>query len=122
MNREKRKQAQRRKRHRRLRNRLSGTAERPRLSVNRALKNIYVQIINDEEGKTLLSVSTRSKDLRAGLKTGGDIKAAVAVGAKVAELAVAAGIKKVAFDRGYGRYHGRIKALAEAARKGGLQF
>ena len=122
MNREKKKQSQRAKRHWRLRNSLKGTAERPRLSVNRALKNIYAQVINDDEGKTLVSVSTLSKDVRASLKTGGDIKAAAAVGAKLAELAVAAGIKKVAFDRGYGRYHGRIKALADAARKGGLQF
>jgi large subunit ribosomal protein L18 len=122
MNREKKKQSQRAKRHWRLRNNLRGTAERPRLSVNRALKNIYAQVINDDEGKTLVSVSSMSKDVRASLKTGGDIKAAAAVGAKLAELAVAAGIKKVAFDRGYGRYHGRIKALAEAARKGGLQF
>jgi large subunit ribosomal protein L18 len=122
MNREKKKQTQRAKRHWRLRNHLRGTAERPRLSVSRALKNIYAQIINDDEGRTLLSTSTLIKDVRDTVKKGGDIAAAKAVGAKLAQLAVAAGIKKVAFDRGYRRFHGRIKALSEAARKGGLQF
>ena len=105
-----------------MRNRVHGTAERPRLSVFRSSKNIYAQIINDDEGRTLLSTSTRTKDVRDAVKKGGDIAAAAAVGAKLAQLAVAAGFKKVAFDRGYRRFHGRIKALSEAARKGGLQF
>ena len=122
MNREKLKHAQRDRRHHRLRNRLHGTAERPRLTVYRSMKHVYAQIINDDEGRTLLTVSSVSKDLRSTLKTGGDVKAAAAVGTKLAQAAVAAGIKKVAFDRGFGRLHGRIKALAEAARKGGLQF
>jgi large subunit ribosomal protein L18 len=122
MNREKRKQAKQKRRHFRVRNRVHGTAERPRLSVFRSSKNIYAQIINDDEGRTLLSTSTRTKDVRDAVKKGGDIAAAAAVGAKLAQLAVAAGFKKVAFDRGYRRFHGRIKALSEAARKGGLQF
>jgi large subunit ribosomal protein L18 len=122
MNREKRKQAQRRKRHYRVRNRVRGTAERPRLSVFRSLKNIYAQIVNDDDGRTLVATSTMAKDVRDSVKKGGDIKAAAAVGAKLAQLALAAGVKKVAFDRGYRRFHGRIKALSEAARKGGLQF
>ena len=122
MNREKRKQAKQRRRHFRVRNRVHGTSERPRLSVFRSSKNIYAQIINDDEGRTLLSTSTRTKDVRETVKKGGDIAAAAAVGAKLAQLAVAAGFKKVAFDRGYRRFHGRIKALSEAARKGGLQF
>ena len=122
MNREKRKQAKRRRRHYRVRNRVHGTAERPRLSVFRSLKNIYAQIVNDDEGRTLVATSTMAKDVRDSVKKGGDIAAAAAVGTRLAQLAVAAGIKKVAFDRGYRRFHGRIKALSEAARKGGLQF
>ena len=120
MNREKRKQAQRKRRHRHVRNRVHGTAERPRLTVFRSLKHIYAQIVNDEEGKTLVAASTMSKDL--GAKNGGNVAAAAVVGTKVAELALAAGITKVAFDRGYCKFHGRVKALAEAARKGGLKF
>jgi len=122
MNRERRKQAQRQRRHYRVRKHVRGTAERPRLSVFRSLQNIYAQIINDDEGRTLVATSTLAKDLRDTVKKGGDIKAAAAVGARLAQMALAAGIKKVAFDRGYRRFHGRIKALSEAARKGGLQF
>ena len=120
MNREKQKQAQRKKRHYRVRHRVHGTAERPRLTVFRSLKHIYAQIINDDEGRTLVSTGTLSKDVNA--KKGGDVPAAEAVGAKLAELALAAGIRQVAFDRGCFRFHGRVKALADAARKGGLQF
>ncbi len=122
MNREKKTRARRLRRHYRVRRHVRGTAERPRLSVCRSGKHIYAQIINDDEGRTLLAVSTTSPELRASLKTGGDVKAAAAVGAKLAEIAKAAGIAKVAFDRGVSRFHGRVKALAEAARKGGLQF
>ncbi len=122
MNRQKQKLAQRVRRHQRIRNRVHGTAERPRLAVYRSMKHIYAQIINDDEGRTLVAVATTSKDLKPSLKTGGDVKASVAVGTKIAQAAVAAGIKKVVFDRGGNRYHGRIKALADAARKGGLQF
>ncbi|KEC75244.1 50S ribosomal protein L18 [Rhizobium leguminosarum bv. phaseoli CCGM1] len=95
---------------------------RPRLSVHRSSKNIYAQIIDDVAGKTLASASTLEKDLRGSLKTGADTAAAAAVGKLVAERASKAGVSEVVFDRGAFIYHGRIKALAEAAREGGLTF
>ena len=95
---------------------------RPRLSVHRSSKNIYVQVIDDVAGKTLASASTLDTDLRSSLKTGADTAAAAAVGKLIAERAVKAGVKEVVFDRGAFIYHGRIKALAEAAREGGLKF
>jgi large subunit ribosomal protein L18 len=95
---------------------------RPRLSVFRSAKNIYAQIIDDVAGHTLASASTLDKDLRGSIKTGGDTAAAVAVGKLVAERAKQAGVSKVVFDRGAYIYHGRVKALAEAAREGGLEF
>jgi large subunit ribosomal protein L18 len=105
-----------------LRRRLTGTPERPRLSVFRSDKHIYAQVIDDLAGKTLVSASTMQKDVRGELKNGGNIEAAKRVGKAIAERALAAGIKAVAFDRGGRRYHGRIKALADAAREGGLSF
>jgi large subunit ribosomal protein L18 len=95
---------------------------RPRLSVHRSSKNIYAQIIDDVAGKTLAAASTLDGGLKTELKTGADIAAAAAVGKLVAERAVKAGVKEVVFDRGAFIYHGRIKALAEAAREGGLNF
>ncbi|CAA2104817.1 50S ribosomal protein L18 [Methylobacterium sp. SD274] len=95
---------------------------RPRLSVFRSSKQIYVQVIDDAEGKTLAAASTLDKDLRSGLKTGADTAAAAAVGKLVAERAKAAGVTKVIFDRSGYIYHGRVKALADAAREGGLEF
>jgi len=95
---------------------------RPRLSVHRSSKNIYVQVIDDVAGKTLASASTLDTDLRSSLKTGADTAAAAAVGKLIAERAVKAGVKDVVFDRGAFLYHGRVKALAEAAREGGLNF
>jgi large subunit ribosomal protein L18 len=95
---------------------------RPRLSVHRSSKNIYAQVIDDVAGKTLASASTLDTGLRTSLKTGADIAAAAAVGKLVAERAAAAGVKDVVFDRGSFIYHGRIKALADAAREGGLNF
>ncbi|HCL63851.1 MAG TPA: 50S ribosomal protein L18 [Rhizobium sp.] len=95
---------------------------RPRLSVHRSSKNIYAQIIDDVAGRTLAAASTLDADLRSGLKTGADVAAAAAVGKLVAERAVKAGVKEVVFDRGAFIYHGRIKALADAAREGGLNF
>ncbi|MBA4798691.1 50S ribosomal protein L18 [Allorhizobium sp. NPDC080224] len=95
---------------------------RPRLSVHRSSKNIYAQIIDDVAGKTLAAASTLDGGLKGELKTGADIAAAAAVGKLVAERAVKAGVKEVVFDRGAFIYHGRIKALAEAAREGGLTF
>jgi large subunit ribosomal protein L18 len=95
---------------------------RPRLSVFRSGKNIYAQIIDDAQGRTLAAASSLDKDVRAGIKTGADKAAAAAVGKLVAERALAAGVTQVVFDRGAYLYHGRVKALAEAAREGGLAF
>jgi large subunit ribosomal protein L18 len=95
---------------------------RPRLSVHRSSKHIYAQIIDDAEGKTIASASSLEKDMRTSMKTGADTKAAAAVGKLVAERAIKAGIKEVVFDRGGYLYHGRVKALADAAREGGLSF
>ena len=95
---------------------------RPRLSVFRSGKHIYAQVIDDGPGRTLAAASSLDKGLRAELKTGADREAAAAVGKLVAERAVAAGVTKVVFDRGAYLYHGRVKALADAAREGGLAF
>jgi large subunit ribosomal protein L18 len=95
---------------------------RPRLSVFRSGKNIYAQVIDDTQGRTLAAASSLDKTLRESLKTGADKAAAVAVGKLVAERALAAGVKEVVFDRGSYLYHGRVKALADAAREGGLAF
>jgi len=97
-------------------------ANRPRLSVHRSSKNIYAQVIDDVSGKTVASASTLEKDLKGSLKTGADKAAASAVGKLIAERALKAGINVVVFDRGGYLYHGRIKALADAAREGGLSF
>ena len=104
-------------RHARIRNKVSGTSELPRLCVFRSLKNISVQIIDDEKGVTLVSASSLDKDLN--IKNGGNIEASKLVGALVAKKAK---IKKVVFDRGGYLYHGRVKALADAARENGLEF
>ena len=95
---------------------------RPRLSVHRSSKNIYAQVIDDANGITLAAASTLDTSLKGSLKTGADKSAAEAVGKLVAERAVAAGVKEVVFDRGRFIYHGRVKALADAAREGGLEF
>jgi len=110
----------RKKRHQHVRRRVAGTAERPRLNVFRSAKHIYAQIIDDEQGKTLVAASTLDK--AAGIEYGGNIEAAKKVGALVAERALEKGIKKVVFDRGGYLYHGRVKALADAAREKGLEF
>ena len=104
--------------HDRIRRKLSGTTERPRLNVYRSLNHIYAQVIDDQKGETLVSAST----LQAKAKTGGNVASAKEIGKAVAELAVKQGIKKVVFDRGGYLYHGRIKALADAAREAGLEF
>lgn len=114
--------ALRERRHLRTRRRMEGTAERPRLSVYRSLANIYAQVIDDLAGHTLVSVSTQSKDVREAVKYGGNVAAAKVIGKRIAEEALKKGIKKVVFDRGGYLYHGRIKALAEAARAAGLSF
>lgn len=108
--------------HRRVRRRVSGTEIRPRLSVFRSLKHIYAQVIDDRDGRTLASASTRDKQVRQQVTYGGNVAAAKAVGQALGERAKQAGVSKVAFDRGGYKYHGRVKALAEAARKAGLEF
>ena len=95
---------------------------RPRLSVFRSSQHIYVQVIDDVEGKTLAAASTLDKDVKANLKTGADIEAAKVVGKLIAERATAAGVSEVVFDRGGYMFHGRVKALADAAREAGLSF
>jgi len=111
------------RRKRRTRHHLSKAANgRPRLSVHRSGKHIYAQVIDDRAGKTLAAASTVDKDLRDKLKSGANIDAAAAVGKLVAERAGKAGVKEVVFDRGGFIYHGRIKALTDAAREGGLSF
>jgi len=104
--------------HARIREKLAGTSERPRLNVYRSLNHIYAQVIDDRKGETLASASS----LALKLKTGGNVAAAKEIGKAVAEKAVAKGIKQVVFDRGGYLYHGRIKALADAAREAGLEF
>src|SRR5687768_6856973 len=101
---------------------LFGTAERPRLSVYRSEKHIYAQVIDDYAGRTLASAATTSAEVRGELKHGANVAAAKQVGRAIAERAKAAGVTKVAFDRGGRKYHGRVKAVAEAAREGGLLF
>lgn len=110
------------RRQARVRGAVRGNAERPRLSVYRSLKNISVQIIDDEAGKTLLSAGSNDKAMRTAMKHGGNIAAAKAIGKLIAEKAKEKGITQVAFDRAGFRYHGRVKALADAAREGGLKF
>jgi large subunit ribosomal protein L18 len=109
----------RQKRHLRVRNHIAGTAERPRLNVYRSLANIYAQVIDDKKGVTLVSASSQDKDFK---NYGGNIEAAKAVGEAVAKRAIEKGITEVIFDRGGYLYHGRIAALAEAAREAGLKF
>jgi large subunit ribosomal protein L18 len=110
------------KKHNRIRNRFSGTAQRPRLSVFRSNNHIYAQVIDDAAGKTLVSASTAEKDAKAELKNTNDVEAASYVGKLVAKRAKDAGIDQVVFDRGGYIYHGRVKALADAAREAGLEF
>ena len=112
----------RKKRHIRVRKNLSGTQARPRLNVFRSLNHIYAQLINDETGVTLVSASTMDKEIGATLAYGGNVEAAKVVGKAIAERAVAKGISKVVFDRGGYLYHGRVAALAAAAREAGLEF
>ncbi len=108
--------------HRRLRRYLSGTAERPRMSVYRSNNHMYVQIIDDVEGKTLLAASTLTAELKADLEKTNDVAAASALGTFIAKKALDAGIDEVVFDRGGYLYHGKVQALADAAREAGLNF
>lgn len=113
-----RKQRKRRRQH--VRNKLRGSGEQPRLCVVRSHKHIYCQLVDDSIAKTVVSVSSRDKDL--GMKYGGNKESAQAIGKAIAERAIAAGIKNVRFDRGHYKYHGRVAALADAAREAGLVF
>jgi large subunit ribosomal protein L18 len=106
--------------HRRIRRKIRGTPERPRLSVFRSLKHIYAQVIDDASGRTLVSASSMEK--AAPVKGGGNVAGAAAIGRLIGERALAKGIQKVVFDRGGYAYHGRVKALADAAREAGLEF
>lgn len=108
--------------HRKLRNRFSGTAERPRLAVFRSNNHMYAQIIDDTVGNTLVAASTLEKDVKANLEKTNDVAAAAAVGTAIAKKALEKGITTVVFDRGGFIYQGKIKALAEAAREAGLDF
>lgn len=109
----------RQKRHMRLRNKIHGTADRPRLNVFRSLAHIYAQVIDDEKGITLVSASTKDKDFNG---KGGNVEAAKQIGTNIAKKAIEKGITTVVFDRGGYIYHGRVAALAEAAREAGLKF
>lgn len=112
----------RKRRHLRIRKKVVGTPERPRLCVFRSLHHIYAQVIDDSTGRTLVSASTVEREVRKALKSTGNIEAAAYVGKLIGERALAQGITKVVFDRGGNKYHGRVKALAEAAREAGLAF
>lgn len=123
MNSHKLKTVQRLRRRRHTRKRVVGSVERPRLTVFRSSKHIYAQLIDDSTGRTLAAASSQvAKGERDKVGYGGNVKAAKAVGLRLAEAAKAAGVTKAAFDRGHYRYHGRVKALADGAREGGLQF
>jgi large subunit ribosomal protein L18 len=110
------------RRHRRVRKDVNGSTERPRLAVFRSHQHIYAQVIDDTEQHTLVAASSLEPELKSKLKTGGNIAAAVEVGKLVAERAKAKGIETVVFDRGGNLYHGRVQALADAAREAGLTF
>lgn len=116
------KNATRQRIHRRIRRRVEGRPSVPRLNVYRSLGHIYAHVIDDARGATMASASTLDKDVRKTLKSGGNVAAAKAVGKIVAERAKTAGVTRVVFDRGGYAYHGRVKALADAAREAGLQF
>ncbi len=110
------------RRHRRVRKKVSGTIDRPRMAVFRSNQHIYVQVIDDNAQHTIVAASTLEPELKSEMESGADCTASTAVGKLVAERAIAKGIKKVVFDRGGNLYHGRVKALAEAAREAGLDF
>jgi len=122
MNRTEQKKIRRLRRKMRVRKTVFGTTERPRLTVFRSLQHIYAQLIDDVAGRTLLSASTKAKDLRAAVGYGGNKKAAAAIGKTLGERAVAQGIKQAVLDRNGYRYHGRVEALAKAAREAGLKI
>lgn|SRR3989338_3802357 len=109
-------------RHQRIRKKVIGTTQKPRLCVHRSLKNMQAQVVDDVTGKILFGISTLDKNLRQKIKSGGNVQAAAVLGEAIAIKAKTSGVSKVCFDRGGNLYHGRIKAFAEAVRKGGIQF
>jgi large subunit ribosomal protein L18 len=115
-------EAHRRRIHTRMRKTISGTAERPRLCVHRSSKHIRAQVVDDQTGRTIAAASSLDKDVKKTLKGGGNIAASKVIGKAIAERARAKGVEKVVFDRGGYQYHGRVQALAEAAREAGLKF
>lgn len=115
-------QKKRLRRRNHVRNKLRGSADHPRMCIHRSLKHFSCQLVDDLAGKTLVSASTRDKAVSNSLKDGGNCDAAAQIGKLVAEKATAAGIKAVKLDRGHNKYHGRVKAFAEAARESGLEF
>ncbi len=110
------------RRHKRARQRLVGTPERPRMAVHRSINNMFIQLVDDTKGSTILSLSTRDKIMKDKIKSGGNLKAATALGEEFAKLAKSKGILKVVFDKSGYLYHGRIKAVADSARSNGLSF
>ncbi|SFM34191.1 large subunit ribosomal protein L18 [Paenibacillus sp. 1_12] len=110
------------KRHLRVRKKIQGTTERPRLNIFRSSKHMYAQLIDDVKGVTIASASTQDKELKENIGNGGNAEAARKVGALIAERAKQSGVEKIVFDRGGYLYHGRVKALADAAREAGLEF
>lgn len=122
MDKNKKLQKTRKRRRFHVRNKLRGSSDRPRLCIHRSLKHFSCQLVDDQSGTTLVSASTRDKSVRGDVSTGGNCDAAASVGKIIAEKATAAGINAVKLDRGHARYHGRVKAFAEAAREAGLQL
>jgi large subunit ribosomal protein L18 len=116
------KEIARKKRHSRVRKKVTGTGDKPRLNVFRSVKHIYAQVIDDASGATIIAASSTDKELKGKVSTGGNIDAAKTVGQLIAKRASDKGIAQVVFDRGGYLYHGRVKALADAAREGGLKF
>ena len=122
MNKLQKKQAGLRRRHMRVRGKISGTAQRPRLCITRSNSNLYAQFVDDVAGKTLLGISTLGPDLKATGKSGATVEGAAAMGEIIGKKALEAGITEIVFDRGGNLYHGRIKAVADGAREAGLKF
>jgi large subunit ribosomal protein L18 len=122
MDNKKKKHKKRQRRRYHVRNRLRGTADHPRLCIHRSLKHFSCQLVDDLSGKTIASASTRDKNVRSGVGNGGNCDAAAMIGQAIAQKVAATGIKTVKLDRGHNKYHGRVKAFADAAREGGLEF
>ena len=122
MNKLQKKQAGLRRRHMRVRGKISGTAQRPRLCITRSNSNLYAQFVDDVAGKTLLGISTLGPDFKATGKSGANVEGAAAMGEIIGKKALEAGITEIVFDRGGNLYHGRIKAVADGAREAGLKF